>query len=144
MDLFETAPYRRVHPLDLPVPVERVWAGLAASRPMWWCRALSAVEWTSPRPFGAGTTRQATVLGVVKLYERFVQWDEGRHMRFELTGASVPLFRRFGEDYLLEPTATGCRFTWTFAYEPQTRLGNPISDAIFKSLAVDTVRHFSG
>ncbi|MFD1149588.1 SRPBCC family protein [Saccharothrix hoggarensis] len=140
-DFFEEAPQRRTYVLDLPVSPERVWRGLTASNPLWWCRLLSA-EYTSPRPFGIGTTRRALVLGVLRLEERFFRWEEGRRQSFWVSRANLPLFRRFGEDYLVERTAGGCRFTWTFAYEPALKAGGRVNAAVFGSLAADTRRHF--
>ena len=146
-EFFETAPERRTFVLDLPVSPERVWRGLTATNPLWWCRLMSSVEYTSPRPFGVGTTRQASVLGVLRLRERFFRWEEGRRQTFTADGANLPVFRRFGEDYLVEPAGGGCRFTWTFAYEPGVRAGRAgaaLNDRVFASLAADTRRHFRG
>ncbi|GGM37651.1 polyketide cyclase [Longimycelium tulufanense] len=146
---FDSAPFRYRYPMDLPVPAERVWAGLTGSDPLSWCRLLSEVRYTSDRPFGVGTTRTATVLrGSLRIRERFITWDEGRRHAFLAEEANLPVFRRFGEDYLVEPTATGCRFTWTFAFEPNPalrlafRAGAPLNRALYATFARDTRRHF--
>ncbi|QFZ24051.1 SRPBCC family protein [Saccharothrix syringae] len=141
-DFFTTAPRRRAYVLELPVSPERVWRGLTASNPLWWCRLLS-VEHTSPRPFGVGTTRRASVLGVLRMRERFFRWERGRQS-FWAESANLPVFRRFAEDYLVEPSAGGCRFTWTFAWEPVVRGGDRVNAAVFGSLVADTRRHFGG
>ncbi len=144
MDFFDSAPQRRSYVLDLPVSPERVWRGLAASNPLWWCRLLSSVEYTSPRPFGVGTTRTTAVLGVLRLREVFIRWEEGRRQSFLVDRANLPVFRRFGEDYLVERSAEGARLTWTFAYEPGLKVGGRLNALVFDSLVADTRRHFNG
>ncbi|MEU4743670.1 SRPBCC family protein [Actinosynnema sp. NPDC023658] len=144
VDFFDSAPQRRSYVLDLPVSPERVWRGLTASNPLWWCRLLSSAEYTSPRPFGVGTTRTATVLGVLRLRERFIRWEEGRRQSFLVDRANLPVFRRLGEDYLVERAAGGSRLTWTFAYEPGAKASERVNAVVFNSLAADTRRHFGG
>jgi hypothetical protein len=144
VDFFDSAPQRRSYVLDLPVSPERVWRGLSASNPLWWCRLLSSVEYTSPRPFGVGTTRTAALLGVLRLREVFIRWEEGRRQSFLVDRANLPLFRRFGEDYLVERSAEGSRLTWTFAYESGLKVGDRLNVLVFDSLVADTRRHFDG
>jgi hypothetical protein len=144
---FDSAPFRYVYPMELAASPEKVWAGLTADRALYWVRGLR-VTWTSARPFAVGTTRTAAgMFGVVRLYERYFRWEDGRRQSFTVLRANSPLFRRFAEDYLVEPTDGGCRFTWTFAVEP--RGPKPIAAAvgavqrlIFAAMARDTRRHF--
>lgn len=144
VDFFDSAPQRRSYVLDLPVSPERVWRGLSASNPLWWCRLLSSVEYTSPRPFGVGTTRTAALLGVLRLREVFLRWEEGRRQSFLVDRANLPVFRRFGEDYLVGRSAEGARLTWTFAYESGLKVGDRLNVLVFDSLVADTRRHFGG
>lgn len=143
---FVGAPARYVDVMDIPRPADRVWAELASDDPLDWCRVISDITWTSPRPFGVGTTRTANVVkGALVINERFFVWEEGRRMAFGVEEASLPVFRRFGEDYLLEPTSdTSCRFTWTLAAEPRpaARPGAPVNALLARSLFRDTRRHF--
>jgi hypothetical protein len=142
---FDSAPVRYADAMDLPVAAERVWEGLTADRPLAWCRALSSARWTSPRPFGVGTTRTVASLGALVLRERFFRWEEGRRKSFLVLQTSVPMFRRFAEDYLVEETSqSGCRFTWTIAAEPRLagRLAAPVNALLIRSLFKDTRRHF--
>lgn len=143
VDFFESAPQRRSYVLDLPVSPARVWRGLTASNPLWWCRLLSPAEYTSPRPYGVGTTRTVAVLGVLRFQERFIRWEEGRRKSFLVDRLNAPLYRRFGEDYLVERADGGCRFTWTFAYEPALKVDR-VSTMLFDSVTADTRRHFGG
>ena len=55
------------------------------------------------------------------------------------------MFRRFAEDYLVEPTGeTSCRFTWVIAIEPRGafRIANPVNGALLETLFADTRRHY--
>ena len=144
---FDTAPFRLQEGFDIPRPASDVWAELTDERPLAWCRILQDVAWTSPRPFGVGTTRTVRALGGVNvLREWFFRWEEGRRFSFFALEASVPLFRRFAEDYLVEDTSeSSCRFTWTIAITPSAlgKPGAPINRLVFGGLFRDTGRYFN-
>ena len=143
---FEQAPLRLRETFAIRQPTQRVWDELTADDPLSWCRILSGLTWTSPRPFGVGTTRTARLFGgVSEIHERFFRWEEGRRKSFYVVEAADPLFRRIAEDYLVEPaTEKSCRFTWTVAAEPRpaARIGNPLSRRLLATLFTDTRRHY--
>lgn len=143
---FETAPMRLVGRFDIALPAERVWGELTADKPLSWCRILQDVTWTSPRPFGVGTTRTVRALGGANvLRERYFRWEEGRRHSFVLVEASMPLFRALAEDYLVEPSADdSCRFTWTIAAESRLpdRVAAPINRRLLGTLFRDTRKHY--
>lgn len=141
---FDAAPFRLADSFEIQRPATEVWADLTADNTLAWCRILQRIEWTSPRPFGVGTTRTARSLaGTNVLRERFFRWENGRRMSFYVVEASAPLFRRFAEDYLVEPADDGsCRFTWTIAAEPRLRLADPLNRRLLGSLFRDTRKHY--
>lgn len=143
---FETAPMRLRGKFNIPRPAPEVWAELTEDDPLAWCRILQSVTWTSPRPFGVGTTREARALGGANiLKEEFFRWEEGRQKSFFVLESTSPMFRRFAEDYLVEPTGEGsCRFVWTIAAEPKpaARLLTPGNKLILKTLFTDTAKHY--
>jgi Polyketide cyclase / dehydrase and lipid transport len=145
-EFLSSAPQRMADTMEIAQPAERVWAELTSDDTLSWCRMLAGVTWTSPRPFGEGTTRTVrTPLGALALREVYFRWEEGRRNSFFLAEATAPLFRTFAEDYLVEEiTPSSCRFTWTVAFEapPAARPGNPINRLITRSLFRDTRRHF--
>ena len=145
---FTSAPERLVDTMEIGRPAADVWAELTSDSTLSWCRALSGVTWTSPRPFGVGTTRTVrTPLSLLQLKEVYFRWDEGRRKSFYVAEATAPLFRTFAEDYLVEEVSPSrCRFTWTVAVAVPTaaRPGNPVNRAITRSLFRDTRRHFGG
>lgn len=122
---FEHAPQRFVHTWSIAQPAEKVWAELVSEQPLHWLRGLR-LRWTSPRPFGVGTTRQGRMMGgLTTVDEYFFIWEEGRRYAFYATQMNVPIFKSFAEDYLVEPDAAErCRFTWRIAVTP-SRLGRP-------------------
>jgi hypothetical protein len=141
---FDTAPTRLSHRWSIARPASEVWAELVGNQAMHWCRGLS-VNWTSPRPFGVGTTRQATVLGVLKVQEHYFAWEEGRRKAFYASEVNIPLFSGIAEDYLVEPDgADRCTFTWKVAVEPSAlgKPGAPVNGLLFNSFFKDTGRHF--
>jgi hypothetical protein len=138
---FDSAPFRLGDTLAIARPAADVWADLTADDTLRWCRLIKGVEWTSPRPFAVGTTRVVRALGgAVVLGERYFRWEEGRRKSFYVEELSVPLFKRFAEDYVVEPDGEGAsRFTWRFAGVP--RLPGP-NKQLLGTLLKDTRKHF--
>ena len=145
-EFLDRAPMVLRDAIDVPRSAAYVWADLTGDRALHWCRIINDVSWTSGKPYGVGTTRTVKSLaGTNVLHERFFRWEEGRRHSFYVEEASVPLFRRFAEDYLVEPTsADACRFTWTIASEPKrgARPGSPLNRMLLNTLFRDTRKHY--
>jgi hypothetical protein len=143
---FDTAALRLTEAFDIPRPAANVWADVTADNPLSWCRLLRSITWTASRPFGVGTTRTARTIGnATVLNERFFRWEEGRRKSFYVLESNLPFFRRFAEDYLVEPTSeAACRFTWTIAVEPHplARPANPVGRLLLSTLLRDTGTHY--
>ena len=149
--IFGAAPLVYRFPARLPVPPERVWESLASDRSMWdWGVGVKRLTWTSPRPFGVGTTREVVLpLGAMSLREYFFRWDEGKGFSFYVTESNRPGFVRFAEDYIIEPDGDGCVFTWTIALEPKPallrvmRLAGPLNKMAFGQVPRAAKKYFS-
>ena len=143
---FEDAPLRLRAGFEIARPAATVWDELCADDALHWCRILQDVRWTSPRPFGVGTTREVKALaGTTMLREHYFRWDEGHRHSFYVAETTSPLFKSLAEDYLVEPCGEdACRFTWTVAVRLTAigRPGKPINRAILKTLFTDTARHY--
>lgn len=116
---FENAPRRFVNAVEVPASAEAVFASFerGGDWPKWF-PGIRGVQWTSPSPFGVGTTRTVT-LDTITVHEHFFEWSPGRSFSFHFVGASLPLFVRFAERYVLEPLdGARCRYTHTVALEP--------------------------
>jgi hypothetical protein len=139
---FDTAPYVYRFPVELSVSPQRVWESLTSDRALAdWGLGLRSLEWTSPRPFGVGTTRSIELTGrAVTIHERFFRWEEGSRKSFYAVELSRPLLRSFAEDYLVEKTSTGSRFTWTIALEPTAKskrllqVSSPLNGLLFRAV----------
>lgn len=143
-EFFTSAPHRYSRTWAIERPAEQVWSELVSDRPLHWCRGLD-VTWTSGRPFGLGTTRQATVVKVLTVQELFFAWEEGRRYAFGVTSANAPLFAGLAEDYVVDPDGPGrCTFRWSVAIEPSTlgKAGTPVNGLLFRSFFADTTRYF--
>jgi len=129
-EFLETAPWRFRASAELPVSADEAFEVLedAASWPKW-LRGVRHVEWTSPKPFGVGTTRTVKAAGA-KFHEHFFRWEPGRRFTFYVLASEGPvrIFRALAEDYLLEPTAHGSVFTYSVALTPSRflRAGGPL------------------
>lgn len=92
------------------VPAEAVWAALLDAKAWTEWLPITGVTWTSPQPFGVGTTRTVDIKQN-KVEEYFFAWEEGRRMAFRFVRATLPLSAGV-EDYRVVPTATGCELHW--------------------------------
>ncbi len=140
---FDTAKLRYEQSWDINESAADVWRQLVEN-PLHWCKTLK-INWTSAPPFGVGTTRRVKVLGLLVSNEYYFVWDEGRRNAFYFTDANLPLFKRFGEDYVVEPTGeNNCRFTWKLAGEPTAigAGGKPLLDWLVAGFFKDTTKHF--
>jgi len=141
-DFLASAPFRYVNSVEVSVPAERWWAALTSDDTLVsWTALVTDLHWTSPRPFGVGTTREITMLGLITARERYYRWDAGKRKTFTGVEASVRGLRRLAEDYVVESTPTGSRFTWTLAFEPGPalkpllRLANPLTALTVRRVA---------
>lgn len=148
---FGCAPHVYRYPVELPVAPERVWESLTSEHALAdWGLGLRKVEWTSPRPFGVGTTREVVLpLGAMAVREKFFRWDEGHRKSFCATEANRPLLKRLAEDYLVERTKSGSRFVWTIAMEPTDktaallRVGSPLNALMWRAVPLRAKAYFA-
>jgi hypothetical protein len=94
-----------------PFPASAVWAALLD--PVAWSEWLpiTKVTWTSPQPFGVGTTRTVEI-GPQVVEETFFAWEEGRRMAFRFERSSLPVSAAV-EDYVVVDAPGGCELQWT-------------------------------
>ena len=145
VSIFDTAPTIFRETMDIARPAPDVWGELVADGSLSWCRALAGAQWTSPRPFGVGTTRTMKVAGMLEIREKYIRWEDGRRKSFYVVDANLPLFKYFGEDYLVEDTGpNSSRFTWTMAGKstPIGAPGAPLLAGLVRSMFADTRKHF--
>ena len=93
-----------------PFPPSAVWAALLDARAWTEWLPITKVTWTSPQPFGVGTTRTVEI-GPQVVEETFFAWEEGSRMAFRFERSTLPVSAAV-EDYRVTPTATGCELRW--------------------------------
>lgn len=126
-DFLTSAPHIFRFEKRFAAPPSKVWESLVSDESLTaWSPMIKELTWTSPRPFGVGTTREVLPLGGPRTRERYYRWDEGHSHAFYATESTMPLFRRFAEDYIVEPDGDGTKFTWVMALEPKSALSLPL------------------
>jgi carbon monoxide dehydrogenase subunit G len=141
VDFVDKAPFRFVSTVDLAITPEQVFEVLADAE-SWpqWATVITKVTWTSPEPFGVGTTRTVNMRGGIVGDEEFLAWEPFSHMAFRFNEASTGSIAAFAEDYRVVPTpGGGCHLTWVMAMKPQgfaarlgMSLGRPVMARMFQ------------
>jgi len=123
-DLLRRARAHSVAEREIPVSAEHLFAVLEEGAT--WCKffpVIRKVEWTSPRPFGEGTTRTVTVVGGIRLDEVFWAWKPGSRMGFAIVAASNRALKGLVELYDVLPLGDQrCRLRWEMAIELNGRM----------------------
>jgi uncharacterized protein YndB with AHSA1/START domain len=130
LSYFETAPARFQAEVVIAADPERIFEVFEDAH-AWtvWALPITAVHWTSPRPFGVGTTRTVHMIGSMIGEEQFIAWERGKRMAFYFTRCSKSNVAAFAEDYHVEDLGDGrCRVSWMMAMEPSgpSRLTMPL------------------
>lgn len=139
LSFIQNAPYRFSNSVDLAITPEQVFEVLsdAESWPQW-AKVITKVTWTSPQPYGVGTTRTVDMLGGLVGDEEFLAWEPYSYLAFRFNTASNKAIAAFAEEYRVVPTPGGCRLTWTVAQKPNGSakwgliLGGPVMNLSFK------------
>ncbi len=100
-----------------------------------WALPIQKVEWTSPKPFGIGTTRNVHMMGGLIGYEEFIEWNPGRRMAFSFVADSKGATEKFLEDYRVIDMGDGTTLVeWYMALEPRgfSRYMMPLTRPLMK------------
>lgn len=117
---YDNAPVRFTFDRRMPVTADRLFE-IFEDPESWpvWALGIGEVRWTSPLPFGPGTTRTVVFWGGMQVYETFTGWERGRLMQFQFVGASQLVWSSFGERYEVKDEGDGtCSLRWTVVYAP--------------------------
>lgn len=139
VDFVDTAPYRFSNSVDLDITPEQVFEVMAdASAWPRWAKVITRVTWTSPPPYGPGTTRTVDMRGGLVATEEFLVWEPGTTIAFRFNEASEKTIRAFAERYDILRTDTGCRLTWNLSLDVEGAarrtmpIARPINNLAFK------------
>lgn len=116
-DFVETAPVRFFVERPIPCSAARLFEIFEDAEAWTAWAGLASVEWTSPMPITAGTTRTVR-LGPVEVDEVFLIWQPEERMSFYFTAGSTGVFRAFVEDYRVKTIDDGhCELRWHMGLE---------------------------
>lgn len=119
---YETSLLRFDNSVTVPVAAPILWRILEDDH-SWtvWAGVIDKVEWTSPQPFGLGTTRTVTMAkGLMVGWEKFIAWEPGKRMGFCFTEATMDGVDRFAEDWHVTANSDqSCTVRWVMCMEPR-------------------------
>ena len=115
-----------------PFPPEMVWKALLDAHAWTQWLPITKVTWTSPDPFGPGTTRTVEV-GDQTIEETFFAWEDGRRMAFRFERSTLPVSAAV-EDYRVVPTDSGCELRWTGKASAPLMMGGLVTAQLTKGL----------
>ena len=149
LDFIDTARHRFVSTVDLAITAEQLFEVLCEAD-SWtrWATLLTHVTWTSPTPYGVGTTRTVTLRGGTMNDVEFLAWERCSRMAFRLNQSTSKALAALVEDYQVQETPDGCHVTWTAAITPRGRtarfgmlVGRPVMALAFKRFASNLRRY---
>lgn len=139
VEFVDTAPYRFSNSVDLKITPEQLFE-VMADADAWprWAKVITKVTWTSPTPYGAGTTRTVSMRGGLLATEEFLVWEPYTTIAFRFNEASEKTIRAFAERYDIIRTDTGCRMTWNLSLDVEGAakrtmpLARPLNNLAFR------------
>lgn len=144
-DYFSSAPTRWSRTFLIPKPAAEVWAELTGESPLNWVDNLS-LRWTSPRPLGRGSTREANLFGgALQLKEYFFIWEDGHRYSFYATEANTDNLVSCAEDYRVEARgddASAFTFTVAMTLTEEGKSQEPTYIGFFDEAEKAMVAHF--
>ena len=133
--------------VDLAVTPEQLFEVFADAE-SWprWANAIAKVTWTSPEPYGVGTTRTVDGRGGMVAKEEFLAWEPFTRMAFRFNECSTRALAAVAEDYRVEVIPGGCRLTWTMALGAAgpARLAMPLVAPLFNLILRRFLRNLRG
>ena len=110
VDYIEQAPMQFVNSVELKASPEVVFAALADTETwLQWFPDMTEARWEGEP--GVGTDRLVKV-GPMQIREHFITWQAPHQMVFYVSETSLPFAKRMVENYTIEETETGSRFTY--------------------------------
>jgi hypothetical protein len=139
LSFIQSAPFRFSNSVDLAITPEQLFEVLADAD-SWprWAKVITKVTWTSPEPYGVGTTRVVDMRGGLTGDEEFLAWEPYTYLAFHFNSCSNKAVAAFAEEYRVVEAPGGCRLTWTMAQKPNGSarlglvLGGPLMNLSFK------------
>jgi uncharacterized protein YndB with AHSA1/START domain len=105
--------------VSVPASPAEVWPAFADA-PAWmaWFSGMQDARYTSPAPYGVGSTRSVRVMGL-EADETILAFDPGKCFAFRVDATNAPLLRALVEVVTLEPDGANTRVVYRQALEPK-------------------------
>lgn len=105
--------------VTLPASPAAVWPAFADARAwMDWFTGMRDAHYTSPAPYGVGSTRSVRVMGLAA-DETILAFDPGQCFAFRVDSANAPGLNALVEVVTFEPVGAGTRVLYRQALEPR-------------------------
>ena len=105
--------------VSVPASPAAVWPAFAdASAWPAWFAGMKDAHYTSPAPYGVGSTRSVLVMSL-RADETILAFDVGKLFAFRVDSANLPVLRALVEVVTLEPVSSGTRVVYRQALEPK-------------------------
>jgi uncharacterized protein YndB with AHSA1/START domain len=119
LSFVERAPVVVRAEVSVPASPAAVWPAFADA-PAWvdWFTGMQDAHYTSPAPYGVGSTRSVRVMGLVA-DETILAFDPGKRFAFRVDAANLPMLRALVEVVTLEADGAGTRVVYRQALEPK-------------------------
>jgi uncharacterized protein YndB with AHSA1/START domain len=103
----------------VPAAPAAIWPAFADAR-AWveWFTGVKDAHYTSPPPYGLGSTRFVHVLGL-KVDETILAFDPAERFAFRVDAGNLPVLEALVEVVTLEPVGAGTRVVYRQAFEPK-------------------------
>jgi Polyketide cyclase / dehydrase and lipid transport len=112
---------------DLPATVVELFAVITSDPSGWsWFPGLEAGGYDGDGPHGVGSHRWVR-MGETTYRETILVWDEPNRWAYRVDETSDEVFDALLEDWVIEPTETGSRLRWTFAFAPRAELADVLA-----------------
>ena len=119
LSFVERAPVVVRAEVSVPASPAEVWPAFADA-PAWvrWFTGMQDARYTSPPPYGVGSTRSVRVMGLVA-DETILAFDPGKRFAFRVDAANLPMLRALVEVVTLEPDGANTQVVYRQALEPK-------------------------
>jgi len=136
VEFIDDAKYQFINTIDVNVKPEYLFDVLA-DPDSWlqWFPNMKSATWMDKA--GVGSER-AVKVGSIGIVEHFIHWEPHKRFSFYVKETTMPFAKIMVEDYIIEPTQNGSRFTykvgmtplWTISWAPF--LAKPIFSKMFR------------
>jgi hypothetical protein len=138
LEFLTSAPIRHTSTETIPHLPDAVFAAVAEDPAGWggWFPGFTrSGRYVTAAPHGIGAVREVTMLGN-RYRERIVAWEAPTRWAFVMESMSIPLARRFAEEYRITPVDSGSQVAWTLAMDPRgpLRAAGPLTAPLLSQL----------